>query len=91
MKIIWFIYATGIQPKNNVWNNDDCAYFQQMTVQKQFATEIKAIRKGVDSPGYVLEMILIDVSTPKDININADLVANQHANYIWKTKRNLNL
>lgn len=76
-----FIFA-GIQPKNNVWNNDDCAYFQQLTVQKQFATEIKAIRKGTDSPGYVLEIVLIDVSTPKDININADLVTNQHANYI---------
>lgn len=73
---------TGIQPKNNVWNNEDSAYFQKLTVQKQFATQIKAIRKELTDPGYVLEIVLIDVSTSKDINVNDNLVQNQHAKYI---------
>lgn len=70
----------GIQPKNNVWNNADCATFQTLAFQKQFAADIKAIRKETDR--YVLEMVLIDVSTPKDINVNRELVKTQHANYI---------
>lgn len=75
-----FINA-GIQPKNNVWNNEDTAYFQKLTVQKQFATEIKAIRKEPSSnQSYVLELVLIDVSTAIDININEELIKNQHAN-----------
>lgn len=73
---------TGIKPKNNVWNNDDSAYFQTLTVQKQFATGIKAIRKDPGDQSYMLEMVLIDVSTTQDININDELVKNQHAKYL---------
>lgn len=73
---------TGIQPKNNVWNNDDTAFFQKLTVQKQFAASIKAIRKESGNQSYVLEMVLIDVSTAHDIIINDELVKQQHANFL---------
>lgn len=73
----------GIQPKNNVWNNDDSTYFQNLTVQKQFAAELKAIRKDPGSnQGYSLELVLIDVSTTVDVNINEDLIKKQHASRI---------
>lgn len=80
--LIIFFFSPGIQPKNNVWNNDDSSYFQKLTVQRQFATGIKAIRKEPGNQNYVLEIVLIDVSTSQDININEELVKNQHANYI---------
>lgn len=78
--IFTFHTSAGIQPKNNIWNNEDTAFFQKLTVQKQFATEIKAIRKEPGNQSYVLEMVLIDVSTSTDINVNEEMIKNHHAN-----------
>lgn len=74
-------WTTGIQPRNSVWNIDDCARFQQRTVGKQFAAQIKAIRKDTSqyTQQYILELILIDVSKSHDVNINDELVKEQRA------------
>lgn len=69
---------TGIQPKNSVWNIEDCARFQERAVGKQFAAKVKAIRKDSNHQ-YILEIILIDVSKSFDININDELVKEQRA------------
>lgn len=77
------VHLLGIQPKNSVWNNDDCASFQKLTVEKQFATQIKVIRKDpTNNQPYVLEVVLIDVSTAIDVNINDKLVKEQRAIYV---------
>lgn len=76
---------TGVRPKNKDWSTDDCTRFQNLTVDKRFASEIKAIKR--DRNKYELELILIDVSTDKDIIINKLLIDEGRANGIFKLNK----
>lgn len=77
-------HILGIQPKNTVWSIEDCARFQEQTAGKQFAAQIKAIRKDTtNNQRYILELVLIDVSKKNDVNINDELVKEQRAIQAW--------
>lgn len=81
---IWwpFNFISGIQPKNIIWNDEDSAYFQKLTVEKQFVAEIKAIRKDTNSyQKILLDVNLVDVSATDDINVNQKLVMENHAKF----------
>lgn len=65
---------SGIKPKNKDWCTDDCTRFQQLTVGKQFASQIRAINSTEENK-YELELQLIDVSTDDDVCLNKILIA----------------
>lgn len=62
----------GVQPKNKDWNTNDCTRFQELTVGKSFASEIKSIQD--DNQKYTIDLLLIDVSTTQDIFLDKVLI-----------------
>lgn len=64
-----------MQPRENVWNEDDCARFHELTVGKIFHIQIKDIRRIGDN-NYVAELIL---ARPDRSNIGEILIRENRA------------
>lgn len=71
---------SGVTPKNQDWETEDCLQFQRMTVDKKFVSFVhKVSRVGAAEDDVQLELTLIDVSTETDIDINKMLVLEDRA------------
>lgn len=80
LKFALFCLSKGIRPKNSDWDIADCHYFQKRTENKYFATVVKSISQQMDNKqNSILELVLIDVSTSPETNINNLLVAEKRA------------
>lgn len=73
--MLYIIYTiSGVQPKNKDWNTNDCTRFQELVVGKSFASEIKTIDHEKNDQKFVLDLVLIDVSTSEDIYLHKILI-----------------
>ena len=66
----WKAKLHGIKPKFGEWSMEDCMYFQNLTVDKIFASIIKSISNDEMNKDKLLELVLIDVSEKTDILIH---------------------
>lgn len=73
-------FASGVTPKNQDWETEDCLQFQRMCVDKKFVSIVhKVDQVGASDDDVQLELTLIDVSTDTDIDINSMLVLEDRA------------
>lgn len=73
-KFFFIFKSTGVQPRNKDWNTNDCTRFQELVVGKSFASEIKTINHENNDQKFILDLVLIDVSTTDDIYLNKILI-----------------
>lgn len=73
-------HFTDVQPKNTDWTDNDCSRFQDLTVGKQFVSQIKNVK--TEQNNYEVELILIDTSTDEDIYIDQILVNEERAKWL---------
>ncbi|XP_065092064.1 tudor domain-containing protein 7 [Ochlerotatus camptorhynchus] len=70
----------GIQPLHGDWSTEDAVRFQQITVDKKFASYICNILTDEINPNEeIVDLMLIDVSTDEDIFIHKILVDEKRA------------
>ncbi|XP_019536103.2 tudor domain-containing protein 7A isoform X2 [Aedes albopictus] len=70
----------GVQPIHGDWSTEDAVRFQQLTVDKKFASYIYNIKSDEFSPNEeIVDLMLIDVSTDEDILIHKILVDEKRA------------
>lgn len=75
-----FQIFTDIQPRQIIWNKDDCKHFQGLTVGKLFKTIIKRIHNGASNGDqFIAEIILI---SSNNFNISEQFVREQRATYL---------
>lgn len=75
----------GVQPVHGDWTTEDAVRFQQLTVDKKFASYIHNITTDEFSPNEeIVDLMLIDVSTEEDIFIHQILVDENRAVLISK-------
>lgn len=83
--LIKIILFTGVQPVHGDWTTEDAVRFQQLTVDKKFASYIHNITTDEFSPNEeIVDLMLIDVSTEEDIFIHQILVDENRAVLISK-------
>ncbi|XP_058834964.1 tudor domain-containing protein 7A isoform X2 [Topomyia yanbarensis] len=75
----------GVQPINGDWTTHDAVRFQQLTVEKLFASQIRSIQADEFNPNDdIVELTLTDVSTDEDTIIHQVLVSEKRAVYTDK-------
>lgn len=74
-------FHKGIKPINRDWTTEDCLKFQELTANKPFASYIVDIKTDELSPKSEkeIEIMLIDVSNPKDVLIHDVLIEQNRA------------
>lgn len=66
-----------LEPRQSIWNKDDCDQFQQLTVGKLFKINIKRIQS--DGSQFVAHLILISTN---NLNISEQLVRERRAKFV---------
>lgn len=70
----------GVHPLHGDWSTEDAVRFQQLTVDKKFASYIYNIKRDEFNPNDdIVDLMLIDVSTDEDILIHKILVDENRA------------
>lgn len=68
-------FFSDIKPKQSQWTMDDCTDFKEMVEGKNFYSILQDVEKDVlYKEDLVLNLILIDTSSPDDILIGDELI-----------------
>ncbi|XP_058458121.1 tudor domain-containing protein 7A isoform X2 [Malaya genurostris] len=75
----------GVQPIHGDWSAEDAVRFQQLTVEKQFASQVRSIHADeFNQNDDIVELTLTDVSTDEDTIIHQVLIDENRAVYVGK-------